>query len=178
MGGAAGLFFLLLWLLGGCTAPPSGLSPVRDFDLERYLGRWYEIARLDHRFERGLTNVTAEYSRAPDGAVVVVNRGFDRASGKWREARGEARLLGDAQVGSLEVSFFGPFWAGYHVIALDREGYAWAMVTGPSRSYLWILSRRPTLDARILTRLVAKAKEWGFETKKLVIVQQNGFPAR
>lgn len=172
-----GLLAALLCLLASCTSPPAGLTPVRGFQLDRYLGRWYEIARLDHRFERGLTHVTADYSRAPDGTIVVLNRGFDPARGTWREARGEARLLGDPRVASLEVSFFGPFWGGYHVIALDEEGTRWAMVTGPSRSYLWILAREPRLDARVLGRLVAQAKAWGFATGELVFVRQDGAAA-
>jgi apolipoprotein D and lipocalin family protein len=108
-------------ILGGCTSVPQGLRPVNDFKPDRYLGTWYEIARLDHSFERGLTQVTAEYSKRDDENIQVVNRGYDAASGKWREAKGVASFVGSPDVASLKVTFFWPFYGGYHVIALDRE---------------------------------------------------------
>ena len=104
------------------------------------------MARLDHSFERGLTRVTAEYTLNDNGTVSVVNRGWDERKQRWKEARGRALFRGDPSIGSLKVSFFGPFYGGYHVIALDRNGYLCSMVCGPSRSYLWILSREPALD--------------------------------
>jgi apolipoprotein D and lipocalin family protein len=167
----------LLGALGavfGCgTEPPEGLTPVSGFELERYLGKWYEIARLDHRFERGLTNVSAEYSPREGGGITVLNRGYDPAKRKWNEARGRAKFVGDANVGSLKVSFFGPFWGGYHIIALDAEQYGWAMVAGPNRSYLWILSRETTLAPDVLSDLVDKARQWGFATDKLIYVDHS-----
>ncbi len=162
--------WMVLLLTLGCTQIPEGLEPVKGFDVERYLGKWYEIARLDHAFERGLSNVTAEYSRTSGDEIQVLNRGFDSQKGQWREIRGVARFIGEKNIGSLEVSFFGPFWGGYHIIALDGENYSYAMVTGPSRSYLWILSREKMLDEQILTDLISKAKAWGFETDPLIFV--------
>ncbi len=163
-----------LCVAAGCgTDVPEGLEPVTGFELERYLGSWYEIARLDHSFERGLANVTAEYSLREDGGVTVLNKGYDGARLKWKEARGRAKFIGDPSTGSLKVSFFGPFWGGYHIIALDAEGYRWAMVAGPSRSYLWILSREPSLDPAVAADLVEKARRWGFETGKLIFVEHT-----
>jgi apolipoprotein D and lipocalin family protein len=158
----------------GCgTGPPEGLEPVTGFELDRYLGAWYEIARLDHSFERGLTNVSAEYAMRNDGGVSVLNRGYDPAKRKWKDARGRAKFIGDPSIGSLKVSFFGPFYGGYHILALDAAEYRWAMVAGPNRSYLWILSREPSLDAAVLEDLVGEARRWGFETNGLIYVAQT-----
>ena len=163
----------VMLLLLGCTSIPDGLQPVTGFELERYLGKWYEIARLDHSFERDLSEVTAQYSLRQDGGVEVVNQGFNQKSGKWEMVTGKAYFIENESVGSLKVSFFGPFYGGYHIIALDQEDYSYAMVTGPSRSYLWILSRDMTLESVILQELVRKAKQWGFETDKLIYVDHN-----
>jgi apolipoprotein D and lipocalin family protein len=157
-------------LLFGCVGPPEGIRPVTEFDAERYLGVWYEIARFDHRFERGLTDVTATYRPRDDGGIDVVNRGFDPASGKWKTARGRAYFTGSDREGSLKVSFFGPFYAGYHVIALDREEYRYALVCGPNRSYLWILARNPRLARDDRERLVETARSLGFDTNQLIFV--------
>ena len=159
-------------LLGGCASVPDGLQPVTGFQADRYLGTWYEIARLDHSFERGLRKVTAEYSKRDDGSIQVINRGYDAKHGKWREAHAVARFAGPTDVASLKVTFFWPFSGAYHVIALDREGYNYAMVTSSSRSYLWILARRKHLDPAVQDDLLAKAKDWGFRTEDLIFVQQ------
>jgi apolipoprotein D and lipocalin family protein len=158
-------------VLGGCASVPEGLRPVADFQANRYLGTWYEIARLDHSFERGLSKVTADYSQRGDGSIQVVNRGYDARRGKWREARAVARFVGRADVASLKVTFFWPFSGAYHVIALDRDGYNYAMVTSSSRSYLWILARQQHLDAAVRNDLLAKAKEWGFRQEDLIFVE-------
>jgi len=168
----SGLGGIAMFVLG-CTRVPAGLTPVAGFDSQRYLGTWHEIARLDHSFERGLTNVSAEYTARPDGGITVVNRGYDPAAGKWRQVRGVARFRGDRAVGSLRVCFFWPFWGGYHVIALDEKDYRYALVAGPSRSYLWILAREPKLAPDVYSGLVAKAKEWGFATEKLIRVEHD-----
>ncbi|MDD5209813.1 MAG: lipocalin family protein [Elusimicrobiales bacterium] len=154
--------------LGGCATAPKGLVPVSGFEVQRYLGTWHEIARLDHSFERGLTGVTAEYSMREDGGVKVLNRGYKAADGKWKEAEGRAYFTGDKSVGQLKVSFFRPFYGGYNIIELDREAYGYALVAGPSTSYLWILARKPELSPEILKRLTGKAKELGFDTDKLI----------
>jgi apolipoprotein D and lipocalin family protein len=161
-----------LLLLSGCTGIPAGIDTVTGFAPQRYLGRWYEIARLDHSFERGLVNVTAEYSQGADDKINVVNRGYDPKEGEWREIKGIAKFVGDPSRGRLEVSFFGPFYGAYNVVALDAE-YRWAMVVGPSTDYLWILARAPQLDAKTLETLVARAKAANFPVETLVYVDQS-----
>ena len=166
------LWTAVLALLFGCSGVPEGLRPVAGFDAGRYLGQWYEIARLDHSFERGLANVTADYRGLRDGRIEVINRGFDPARGEWRVAKGVARFRGAADIGSLEVSFFGPFYAGYNVLILDPQ-YRYALVSGPDRGYLWILAREQQLDAATRDTLVARAKDWGFSTDKLIYVDHR-----
>jgi apolipoprotein D and lipocalin family protein len=162
-------------LLAGCSGVPEGLHPVAGFDAERYLGRWHEIARLDHSFERGLTEVSAEYSKLPDGRIEVINRGFDAKNNKWKEAKGVARFQGKPDVASLEVSFFWPFYGAYNVLVLDPQ-YRYALVAGPNRDYLWVLARDPQLDPATLSSLVARAKEFGFATDALIYVEQKKMP--
>ena len=162
-----------LFMLFGCTSTPKGIIPVETFDLDRYLGTWYEIARLDHRFERGLNRVSANYNKRSDGGVDVLNRGYNNETGEWKEATGRAYLLGSPQTASLKVTFFWPFYAGYHVIELDHQDYSYALVSGPDRDYLWILSRTPTLDKTIRQRLVDKATRLGFATSDLIFVDQQ-----
>jgi len=164
------LFLVTAIFFTGCTGVPKGLKPVTDFEPDRYLGKWYEIARLDHSFERNLSNVSATYKKKVNGDIRVQNRGFNIKTGEWKEIEGNARFIENNTVGSLKVSFFGPFYGGYHVIALDRQNYSYAMVSGPSRSYLWILSRTETMDSAHYAALVSKAKEWGFNTTSLIEV--------
>ena len=165
---------VLLLVLAGCTAVPAGLTAVKPFEAERYLGRWFEIARLDHSFERGLTDVSADYEFRADGTLSVVNRGYDPSKGEWRVARGRARFRGAADTASLVVCFFWPFCGGYHVIELDRQHYGYALVAGPSRSYLWILAREPRLSPELLQALVARAAQLGFDTAGLIYVTHRG----
>ena len=169
----AGMTLAMALFALGCTSMPRGIEPVTGFEVERYLGKWYEIARLDHRFERGLSDVSATYALREDGAISVLNRGFSAREGEWKEARGVARFRGEPTVGSLKVRFFWPFYGGYHIIALDKQGYAYAMVTGPNRSYLWILSRTKEMDERVLEGLVRQAAELGFATDELIYVPQD-----
>lgn len=160
-----------LWLVTGCgPTTPDGIEPVTGFEVKRYMGRWYEVARLDHRFERGMEQVTADYTLQPDGTVAVVNRGFETADGQWREARGKARFAGDPAVGALEVSFFGPFYGGYNIVDLD-PAYQHALIAGPNRSYLWILSRTPRPPRAEVERLVGRAASLGFDTQALIYVK-------
>ena len=161
-------------LLSACVGVPEGLALVQGFELERYLGRWYEIARLDHSFERGLEQVTAEYSLREDGGVKVINRGYNPAEDEWDEAEGKAYFVGEPDVGQLKVSFFGPFYGGYNIIALDKENYRYSLVAGPDRSYLWILARDPQLDQAVLDRLVETARQMGFATDQLIWVEHDG----
>lgn len=167
------LALLLGLTLAACsTAPPEGLRPVTSFDLDRYLGQWYEIARLDHSFERGMSDVNATYQLQDDGSVKVINRGYDTQRQAWKEAIGRALFTGDKNTASLKVSFFGPFYGGYHVIALDPN-YRWSLVAGPDRDYLWILARDKTLPAEVREQLVSQAKSLGFATEKLIWVEQT-----
>ncbi len=167
----------LLPLFAGCTGIPDGVEAVDGFELDRYLGTWYEIARLDHRFERGLSSVTATYSLRDDGGVHVVNRGYDADKGEWKEAVGKAYFVGDPGTGRLKVSFFGPFYGGYNVVELDKDDYEYSLVIGPNRSYLWILARSPGLDPQIVERLVSRAAALGFATNELIYVtHDNGSP--
>lgn len=169
---------LLAAVLVGCaTTPPAGVQPVTGFDVDRYAGRWYEIARFDYRFERGLSNVTADYTVNDNGTVTVVNRGYDVDEGKWKEAEGKARFTGDATVGSLKVSFFGPFYGGYFIFDLDPE-YRYALVAGDSKEYLWILAREPHLDEATYSALVNKAASLGFPTDELIKVSHDNVPVR
>ena len=164
---------LTLGFQGGCTGIPDGLQAVTEFELDRYLGSWYEIARLDHSFERGLSAVTAEYSLRDDGGVRVVNRGYNEKSGEWDEAIGKAYFVGASDVGQLKVSFFGPFYGGYNIIELDKSGYQYALVAGPDRDYLWILSRTSQMQPDVLQSLVNKASELGFATDELIYVKHD-----
>ncbi len=168
-----GYIMLLLLLAAGCVKVPEGVETVKGFEINRYLGKWYEIARLDHSFERGLTKVSAEYSLRDDGGVRVLNRGFNKKENKWDEIEGKAFFAGDEKTGELKVSFFGPFYASYNIIELDKSGYQYALVCGPDRSYLWILSRITKPDKKIVDRLVQKAESMGFDTFKLIYVEQE-----
>ena len=168
---AIGLIFMMA--IAGCTSVPEGVKPVENFEAERYLGTWYEIARFDHSFERGLSKITANYTKREDGGIRVLNRGYNEEEGEWSEAEGKAYFVEDAQTGHLKVSFFGPFYASYVVAALDKEDYSYSLVTGPDRTYLWILSRTPTLPQAVLDQLIARAKSLGFDTSKLIWVDHS-----
>lgn len=162
----------MILALAGCTGVPEGVEPVTDFELERYLGTWHEIARLDHPFERGLSRVTATYSRRDDGGVHVINRGYDADAGQWEEAVGRAYFIEQPNVGRLKVSFFGPFYGGYNVIALDDD-YRWSLVAGPTRDYLWILARSPDLADAVVADLVERAERLQFPTEELIYVSHQ-----
>lgn len=170
---SAALAMLMCLAVVACARIPDGVEPVTGFELDRYLGTWYEIARLDHSFERGLTNVTAEYRRRDGGGISVINRGYDVEKSEWSEADGKAFFVGDPDVGRLKVSFFGPFYGGYNIVELDKENYRYSLVAGPDRSYLWLLARTPELDAATRDRLIAKAAELGFPTDELILVEHD-----
>lgn len=160
-------------LLTGCLGMPQGVRPVTGFELDRYLGTWYEIARLDHSFERGLTRVTAEYSLREDGGVRVVNRGYSTEKQVWKEAVGKAYFVEDESTGYLKVSFFGPFYGSYVVFELDQAGYQYAFISGPDTSYLWLLARTPTVSVELLQRFMQRATALGFDTDALILVGQD-----
>ncbi|GIU31821.1 lipocalin family protein [Shewanella schlegeliana] len=162
-----------LLLLSACTSLPSGIEPVRQFELPRYLGTWYEIARLDHSFERGLNQVTATYSMRNDGGVKVINRGFSTAEQAWDEAEGKAYFVDSPDIGHLKVSFFGPFYGAYVVYELDKEGYQYAFITSYNRDYLWFLSRSPEADDALKLQFIEQAKSLGFATEQIIWVKQS-----
>ncbi|MDG2479889.1 MAG: lipocalin family protein [Alphaproteobacteria bacterium] len=159
-------------MLSGCTGRPDGVTPVSPFEIERYAGTWYEIMRLDHSFERGLSNVTATYSLNDAGTVDVLNRGYDTQACLWDEAEGVAKFLGDPIIASLSVTFFWPFAGGYHVIALD-EAYGWALISGSDTGYLWVLAREPDLSLEIRNQLIDQAKSLGFPVETLIMVEHG-----
>lgn len=158
-------------LLTGCVGLPENIKPVDQFNSDRYLGKWYEIARLDHSFERGLSKVTASYSMRDDGGIRVINRGYNASKQQWKEAEGKAYFVNGTDKGYLKVSFFGPFYGAYVVVDLDHENYQYSLVSGPNKSYLWILSRTPQMSPETQKRLVEKAASLGFETDKLIYVE-------
>jgi apolipoprotein D and lipocalin family protein len=158
--------------LGSCASIPKGAVAVDPFDLQKYSGRWYEIARMDFRFERNLKNVTALYSVNDDGSVKVLNRGYDYVKKKWKEAEGRAKFAGDSKQAKLKVSFFGPFYSGYNVLALDDE-YKYALVAGKSLKYLWILSRETSIPEEVKQSYLNIARELGFDTSVLIWTEQD-----
>lgn len=151
---------------------PKGAKAVRPFNLRKYLGQWYEIARLDYRWERSLNNVSAFYSQNPDGSVKVENRGYDYKRGRWTESTGKAKPVFLEDEARLKVSFFGPFYAGYNVVAIDRE-YRHALVFGNDLRYMWILSRDPEIPDDVKDQYLAYAREVGYNTEKLVWVEHD-----
>ena len=170
-GGVFSVFFAALF--SGCAASTSDIPAVKNFEPDRYLGRWYEIARLPHRFERGLDFVRAEYSRAPDGTIRVVNRGL--RDGEVREVVGRAKLKDPEAAspdGELRVSFFRPFYGDYRIIELDPE-YRYAVVTGSTRDYLWVLSRTPKLPEAQLAAILDRLGKLGFALGELEFPRQD-----
>ena len=167
------VFCILSFLLSGCLGYPANVKPIKNFELEKYLGKWYEIARLNHSFERGLEKVTAEYTLRDDGGIRVKNRGFSSNTNKWKEAEGKAYFVREPDEGYLKVSFFGPFYGSYVVFELDKENYQYAFVSGPNESYLWFLSRTPNVNDELMAKFVEKAKNMGFRTEGLIYVNQN-----
>lgn len=166
-------FILIALVLTGCLGMPERVTPVESFELNRYLGKWYEIARLDHSFERGLERVTAEYSLRDDGGISVVNRGYSIEDDEWKVAEGKAYFVNDKNLGYLKVSFFGPFYGSYVVFEIDQEGYEYAFVSGPDTSYLWLLSRTPHLQHEIIEKFKRMSNEFGFDISKLILVNHK-----
>ena len=167
------LLVFIFALLSGCTGTPDGLTVIDGFEVNRYMGTWYEIARLDHQFERGLNNISATYSLTEDDGVKVLNKGWNQADGKWEQAEGKAYFVEQSDKGHLKVSFFGPFYGGYNIIDLDKKDYAYSMITGPDKSYFWILSRTKQLPKATLDALIEKAKKMGFATDQFIFVNQD-----
>lgn len=164
---------LIAFIFAGCTGAPNGVTPVTGFELDRYLGKWYEIARLDHPFERGLSSVTAEYSLRDGGGITVVNSGYSTEEDEWRQVEGKAFFIEDEGTAMLKVSFFGPFYGGYNVIELDKANYEWSLVAGPNRSYLWLLARSPAIDPLLRQQVIDKAEGLGFPVEELIWVEHD-----
>ena len=145
-----------------------------DVDLERYEGKWYEIGRYGLFFEMGLTNVTAEYTIIEDGKIRVVNQGFyGSPNGLKSSIRGTAYVPNPEETGKLLVQFFGSFESDYWVIDLDEENYSYAIVSQPSKQFLWILSRTPKMDPDLYNELIEKLKTWDFPVQKIEKVVQE-----
>ncbi len=164
--------FLAIFGLCSCSTIPKGVVAVKPFDKEKYLGKWYEIARFDFVFERDMDNTTAEYSLNDNGTIKVDNRGFNYKKKKNEQAIGKAKFVGDENIAMLKVSFFGPFYAGYNVIALD-EDYKYALVSGDKFKYLWILSRETTIPDEIRSKYIKIADELGYNTSELIWVNHD-----
>ena len=164
---------LSMLFLSACTSLPKGIEPVDDFELPKYLGTWYEIARLDHSFERGMTQVTANYEMREDGGVKVTNRGFKTDEQVWDSADGKAFFVDETNIGHLKVSFFGPFYGSYVVYELDKEGYQYAFITSYNRDYLWFLSRTPEVTEELKQQFTEQAKQVGFAMDEIIWVKQS-----
>jgi len=167
------IFYVLCLALTSCTGTPINAVPVTGFDSDRYLGTWYEIARLDHPFERGLSNVSATYTKRADGTINVNNRGYNTAKESFKEATGKAKFASDASVGQLKVSFFGPFYGDYIIFDLDKENYRHAYISGGSDNYLWLLSRTPEVTESLRQDFIAKSMALGYDTNALIWVSQT-----
>lgn len=159
-------------LLTSLKTKPLGAPVVKPFDVQRYTGKWYEIARFDYKYERNLTNTTADYSLNEDGTLKVVNRGYNLAKGKWEVVTGRAKFVGDEDEAKLKVSFFGPFYSGYNVIAIDPD-YRYALVAGKNRDYLWILSRETSMPQHVKEDYLMTAREIGYDTADLIWVDHE-----
>lgn len=164
--------FLIAFSLSSCVGIPEGVTAVQDFKKDKYLGKWYEIARFDYRFERNLDHVTAEYSINKDGSIKVFNKGFNTQKQKWVSAEGKAKFVNTETEARLKVSFFGPFYAGYNVVDIDPE-YQHALVYGSSTQYIWILSRTKTIDETTKKRFLEKAKKDGYDVSQLIWVNHE-----
>lgn len=155
-----------------CSSIPKGVKAVTNFEKDKYLGKWYEIARFDFRFERNMNNTTANYSVNEDGTIKVLNRGYNYKKQEWKEAIGKAKFVGNSDIAMLKVSFFGPFYGGYNVIALDKD-YQYALISGQSLKYLWILSRQVTIPENIKKEYLKIASDLGFNIENLIWVDHN-----
>ncbi len=166
------LGMLCIVLLVSCTGLPDNVEPVSQFDTEQYLGTWYEIARLDHSFERNLERVTATYGLNEDGSISVLNKGFNTEKGEWRQAEGVAKPMGTSDIAHLKVSFFGPFYGTYAVFEL-ADDYSHAFVSGYNTDYLWLLAREPDVSAEVRQRFINESQALGFDTSKLIWVSTD-----
>lgn len=169
------ILIILLFALcaaSGCTDIPEGVQAVSGFKPERYTGKWYEIARLYFKYEKNMNNTSAHYSINDDGSISVVNRGYNYIKKEWNEARGTAHLMSPDGIGRLKVSFFGPFYGGYNIIALDPE-YRYSLVTGNSKKQLWLLSRSKSIPADVKRKFLKTASDYGYRIDQLIWVEHQ-----
>lgn len=166
-------FMPLVLLFTSCAPSTRMIKPVEGFEIHRYTGKWYEIARYPHRFEKNLSNVTATYTLNDDGSVGVLNRGFNVVSHKWKSARGKALFKEDPSLGLLKVSFFGPFYGEYKIIRLDKVDYSYAVITSSTFNYLWILSREPRMAEDLLANLMDDIVDMGFDRSRIMMVDHS-----
>lgn len=162
----------IIILFNSCASIPQKAKPVENFEVNRYLGTWYEVARFDFRFEKDLDNTSANYTLDKKGNVIVMNSGYNFVKKKWSIADGLAKFRGDKNIAALKVSFFGPFYSGYNVIALD-ENYQYALIAGKSLDYLWILSRTKELPDEIKTEYLKIAEDIGYDTSRLIWIKHD-----
>ncbi|MEW6086799.1 MAG: lipocalin family protein [bacterium] len=168
------LIFLGLFLFSaGCVGIPGDLKAVDGFDINKFTGTWYEIIRLDNKFEKGLTNVSATYTLRKDGGIDIVNNGFNIDTKKWVSVKGKAYFVSSPGTGRLKVSFSWPFYTGYNIIFLDKENYSYALVCGNNKSYFWILARDMALSIDRANELIDVARNLDFDVDKCVIVDQD-----
>lgn len=171
----AGVFivaFVASFLFFPCTRKPKGAKVVTDFDPDKYLGKWYEIARFDFKYEKEINNTTAHYTKNEDGSIKVVNRGYKYKENKWSEAVGKAKLVASPNIGRLKVSFFGPFYSPYNVVQLDGD-YEYALVVGKNTDYIWFLSRTPSMPDDIINKYKRVAESLGYDLSRLVMVEHG-----
>lgn len=166
------IIVVLMFGLFSCATIPQNAEAVKSFDKDKYLGKWYEIARFDFTFERNLNNTTAEYSLNKNGTIKVDNKGYDTINKAWKQSIGKAKFVKTEDVGMLKVSFFGPFYGGYNILALDNE-YKYALIGGSSLKYLWILSREKSIPAEIKENYLKIAQNIGYDTSKLLWIEHN-----
>lgn len=165
------IMILSVVILTGCLGMPDSVRPVSEFELKNYLGTWYEIARLDHSFERGLSHVSAEYSLRDDGGISVINRGYSAEKNAWQSAEGKAYFVNSPSDGYLKVSFFGPFYGSYVIFESDPEHLSYAFVSGPDTDYLWLLSRTRSVEPEVMAKFIKLSSLHGFDTNQLIYVE-------
>lgn len=166
------LVLAILFVVKGCSYKPSNVHGVSDFNPEKYMGVWYEIARFDFRFEKDLDNVSAVYTLNDKGDIEVLNSGYNYKKQQWEKAQGLAKSVAGKDIGELKVSFFGPFYSGYNVLSIE-DNYSYGLVGGKDLDYLWILSREKQIPEQVKTAFLQKASSLGYDTTKLIWVKQD-----
>jgi len=150
---------------------------VNTLDIDKFLGTWYEVARFPHSFEKDLVGVTATYSMREDGKIKVLNEGYKfTLDGEHKSATGKAKIIDPENPAHLRVSFFWIFYSDYLVMELDNENYQWAVIGSSSPKYLWILSRTPQMEQKVLDNLKSKIKTRGYNIDNLILVEQASTP--